>query len=495
MRKFNSNNSNDSSYQFEFDSRNDGAMPNYLASDFFPDCLNSLDEHDLRQRGVNWEQLIRGQRHNICIVGLGYVGAVSCACFSSLGHTVIGVDSDEGKVISINDGASPIVELDLDVLLEKAHAEHRLSATTDLNHAMSGSDITLISVDTPSNHDGGCDLSTLMQVTKQIGEVLAFKTDYHLIVFRSTVPPTTTKKILIPILERYSGKVAGRDFGVCFNPEFLRESCAIDDFYHPGKTVIGSLDARSAKMASEIYQGITCDITYTSTEIAEFVKYIDNTWHALKVSFTNEVGRMCKALSIDSHQVMDIFMTDTKLNISKYYLKPGFSFGGSSLPKDTRGLTRLAKTLGVSVPVIEHINRSNECHIEHTVALIDRLKVTKVAIIGLTFKTGTDDLRESPSIRLMTLLLNQGYEVAFFDPYLNQQQTLVDDPDLNLRLKKLQNHDLEGLVNEHEAIVITHNMDYTQHIAQAHCGEKHIIDVVHLADNLSGRKNYHGICW
>ena len=432
---------------------------------------------------------------DISIIGLGYVGSVSCACFSNLGHQVIGVDPDVSKVNAIGNGFSPIVEPQLDELLSEADTSRKLKATTNIESAILSSNITLVSVGTPSKNDGGCDLTYLKASTVEIGNALTKKNSYHVIVFRSTVPPTTTMKILIPLLEKVSGKQCGCDFGVCFNPEFLRESTAIDDFYHPPKTVIGTFDKRSMQVASKLYQDVEGGIIETSIEAAESVKYIDNTWHALKVSFGNEVGRICKAMDVDSHEVMNIFLKDTKLNISPYYLKPGFAFGGSCLPKDTRGIVNMAAQLNVNIPIIEHINQSNSFHIEHTIALIDQLAVTKIGIVGLTFKADTDDLRESPSIELLINLLDKGYQVQFYDPSIQTDKMLVTDLDLNKRLNVARCNSISDLEKNSQALVITHNKEYTKEIINMTSKEKHIIDVIHLPQSMVQNKRYHGLCW
>lgn len=431
----------------------------------------------------------------LSIIGLGYVGAVSCACFSSLGHQVIGVDQDTAKVTAIANGYSPIIEKDLDAMLEQGHIDNLLQASTDIEYAIMNSDITLVSVGTPSDDKGACDLTYLKQASRQIALVLAEKDSYHVVIFRSTVPPSTTEKILIPLLEKYSGKKCGEEFGVCFNPEFLRESTAIEDFYNPPKTVIGSFDKKSKQTAAQIYKDVDQNIQFTTLAAAEFVKYIDNTWHALKVSFANEVGRICKSLDVDSHEVMNIFLQDTKLNISPYYMKPGFAFGGSCLPKDTRGISYLAKSFHVETPIINHINESNQCHLQHIINMINKLNVTKIGVIGLTFKTGTDDLRESPSIALIKQLWKLGYQVSFYDPVIQKNGRLDLDPQINIKLNKARCNSAAELVKNNQALIITHNKKYTEQIARMSPKNKHIIDVVHLSDNVPDKENYHGICW
>ena len=467
----------------------------YSSNDLlFKKGLLTINESNLLNKSKD-KIKINSKRLEISIIGLGYVGSVSCACFSSLGHQVIGVDPDTNKVDAIAAGNSPIIEPNLGSLLERAYDSKNLTATSNIENAISSSNITLVSVGTPSNKDGSCDLSYLKNATKQIAQSLAKKHHYHLIVFRSTVPPTTTKNILIPILEQYSSKKLGQDFGVCFNPEFLREGTAIDDFYHPPKTVIGAIDDKSAAYASRLYQCVDKNIIITSIEAAEFVKYIDNTWHALKVSFANEVGRLCKAMHVDSHEVMNMFLKDEKLNISPNYLKPGFAFGGSCLPKDTRGIVNMAKQKQVNIPIIKHINQSNYFHIEHTIQLINNLAVSHVGIVGLTFKSDTGDLRESPSLELLKRLLTAGYSVQFYDPNIHSFQVLDIDSNMNKKLNEARCNNVIELVKNNHAIVITHKKNYTEQIVRMSSPDKHIIDVVHLKKSIRNRANYHGLCW
>jgi len=435
------------------------------------------------------------QKPSLSILGMGYVGAVSAACFSDLGHPVVGVDPDADKVVSISKGHSPIVEKGLPELLAKAHENALLTATTDTIDAVLNTDITLVSVGTPSSLDGACDLTYLRQASEQLGAALKIKTTYHLIVFRSTTPPRTTRDVMIPILEKFSGKVCGKDFGVCFNPEFLRESTAIEDFYQPPKTVIGCFDERSGKFAAKLYKEVEGELIHTSLEAAEFVKYIDNTWHAVKVSFANEVGRLCKAVGVDSHNVMDIFVKDRKLNLSPYYLKPGFAYGGSCLPKDTRGISHLAASLGVKLPLIDSLPVTNKRHIGHALELIEKYHPRTVGIVGLTFKSGTDDLRESPSIKLAKILQLFGYKVRYFDPNMNtprmREQLCRDHGNLEYSHCALS----DTLISQSDVVVIAHPDRYAAEIAVKAKQIKPIIDLVRLSDEVSKENNYEGICW
>lgn len=434
-------------------------------------------------------------RKDISIFGLGYVGTVSMACFSALGHSVIGVDKDEQKVNCLNRGESPVYEKDLSRLLHLGRQQGRLTAMKNVRRAVLASDISLVSVGTPSLPNGDCNLEHLTAVTHQIGEVLREKKQYHLIVFRSTVPPKTTREVLIPILETSSGLQCGVDFGVVFNPEFLRESTAVDDFRNPPKTVVGASDENAAAMAMSLYESVDGPKIKTSIECAEFVKYVDNTWHALKVSFGNEVGRLCKAAGVDSHEVMDVFMQDTKLNISGHYLKPGFAFGGSCLPKDVRGITALAERLCVDLPVIRQINASNRSHLQHTLSLIERLNGESLGIFGLTFKPGTDDLRESPSLALLKELKQRGEKVYFFDPCVTENSCLDNDMAVNALLHESRCDDIDSLVSAADKLLIAHD-DVQAEVAAKLCGAgKPVLDVVRSDRVRSAAKSYEGICW
>ncbi len=433
--------------------------------------------------------------HTVSIVGLGYVGAVSSACFASMGHTVIGVDIDEHKVDLINKGESPILEHRLDELLAAGHQNGRISATTSIHDAVAQSDITLISVSTPSAADGSCDTTYLEAAVKTIGEALANKDSYHVLVFRSTVPPSTTEELLIPIVEKASGKKRDVDFGTSFNPEFLRESTAIADFYNPPKTVIGTDCDKSAQMVKDLYGNVEGDTVVTQIKTAEFTKYIDNTWHALKVSFGNELGRLCKAMNVDSHDVMNIFCMDTHLNISTTYLMPGFAFGGSCLPKDTRGITHMASELSVELPVISNINNSNKTHIHHAMDLINQTKKNRITLVGLTFKPDTDDLRESPALILYQMLKDAGYTVDCYDPYINAHQLDMLESMGHHGIKEDFTDNVQKLYDESEVLVVSHTTAYAQEIVKHAPEHAHVVDLARLPKNSQGQSSYNGICW
>ncbi len=352
---------------------------------------------------------------NVSVFGLGYVGSVSAASFAADGHTVVGVDIDPDKVASLNEGRSPIVEKGLDEIIRDNTANGRLRATTITKDAVDGTDLSLLCVGTPSRRNGSLDLTYLERVCEQIGTALADKEAYHVVVVRSTVLPGTTNDVVIPALERSSGKTYGTGFGVTVNPEFLREGTAIHDFRSPPMTLVGHNFASDAQATAALYTRVDAPMVNTSIRTAEMIKYASNTWHALKVCFANEVGNLCKRLDIDSHEVMDIFCRDEKLNLSSYYLKPGFAFGGSCLPKDVRAMQYRAKELDLDMPVIRSILGSNQLQIQHAVDMVVETGKKRVGLLGFSFKAGTDDLRESPIVILAEALLGKGYQLRIYD--------------------------------------------------------------------------------
>src|SRR5882724_4061502 len=351
----------------------------------------------------------------ISVFGLGYVGAVSAACLSREGHEVIGVDPDPVKVDLINSGKTPIIEKDIGQIIEQQVRAGQLSATTDVAIAVQQSELFLICVGTPSRSNGDIELKFVRRVCEQIGAALREHHGAPAVVIRSTMLPGTMRDVVIPTLEASSGQRAGVDFGVCINPEFLREGTAVYDFFNPPKTVIGQFNQASGDLVASLYARIEAPLIRTDIETAEMVKYADNAWHALKVGFANEIGNICKGLGLDSHKLMEIFCQDTKLNLSPYYLKPGFAFGGSCLPMDLRALLYKAKTLDVSAPILSAILPSNEQQIERGVRAVIEKGSKKVGILGFSFKAGTDDLRESPIVELAERLIGKGLDLRMYD--------------------------------------------------------------------------------
>ena len=417
----------------------------------------------------------------ISVFGLGYVGCVTAACLAQDEHYVIGVDVNEYKVNLLGSGHSPISEPGLDELLSSLIPTGRLRASLDSEAAVHNSDITLICVGTPSNHNGQINLLFIETVCREIGLALKSKNNYHVVVVRSTVLPGTVEKKLIPILEEHSQKRAGLDFGVCMNPEFLREGSAISDYYHPGYIIIGELDQLSGTVVEQMYQKVDAPITHTRIPVAESTKYVSNAYHALKIVFANEIGKLCKAHGVDGQEVMEIFCQDNHLNISKTYLKPGFAFGGSCLPKDVRALTYRAKERDVDVPVLNAIIQSNKLHIERAIELVENTGRHKVGILGLSFKQSTDDVRESPTVALVETLLGRGYEVVIYDEYVDPAKIIGANRIFLERelphIASLMRPSVEEVVREVEVIVIANGSAGCHRVPQSMCKEQILIDL------------------
>lgn len=355
----------------------------------------------------------------ISIFGLGYVGAVSAACFSRTGHTVIGLDTNDIKRQCFREGKPPVVEAGLDEFMQQGVRSGRLTATDDVVQAIRDTDISLICVGTPSRDNGSINIDTVCSVIAEIGRALQEKQGDHLVIVRSTMIPGSMRNTIIPILERESGRRCGEGLSVAYNPEFLRESTAVADFFAPPKTVVGADDPVAALAVANLYEGIRAPLFTVSFEASEMIKYADNTWHALKVCFGNEIGNICQALNIDSYELMNVFCSDTKLNISPYYLKPGYAFGGSCLPKDARALTYLARQLDVEVPILSNILPSNRNQIERAINKVVAFGQRDIAVLGFSFKPGTDDLRESPQVELIERLIGKGFNLKLYDPSVN----------------------------------------------------------------------------
>ncbi len=435
---------------------------------------------------------------NISVFGLGYVGAVCCASFAERGHQVIGVDVNQAKVDLINAGTSPIVEKGLDPLIEKNVKRKSLRATTNAKEAILNSEITFICVGTPSQSNGRIDLSYIFKVSQQIGEILQEKDTFHTIVIRSTVTPGTQDRCM-QIVADFSGKKANEKFGFVANPEFLREGTALWDFDNPPYTVVGASCPRSEKVIQELYKDLDAPIFSIKPKEAEMIKYANNNFHALKVTFANEIGNICKALGIDGHKVMEIVTKDSKLNLSPYYMKPGFAYGGSCLPKDVRGLSYLAKSLDLEVPMLASLEKSNHYQIQKGIKLILDSDAKKVGILGMAFKAGTDDLRESPMVILIETLLGKGLEISIYDANVHLSSLLGKNKDYITghipHIYKLLKPNYEEVISESDLIVVGNKTEEFKDILQKVPGEKTIIDLVRIDDSLITAKNYVGICW
>jgi GDP-mannose 6-dehydrogenase len=437
---------------------------------------------------------------NVSIFGLGYVGAVSAACLAELGHTLIGVDPNSDKVDLINAGRSPVVEAELEELTRRAVQRKQLRAVQDPQVAVYESDITLICVATPSKTNGDLDFRFLEKVCTEIGTALASKSSFHVVVVRSTILPGTLRGVLIPLLERYSGRKAGTDFGVCNNPEFLREGTAIRDFRSPPRTVIGATDSRSADMVQSLYEGVPGPVIRCPIEVGEMVKYADNTWHAVKVAFANEIGKICKSAGVDSHAVMEIFCKDTKLNLSPYYLRPGFAFGGSCLPKDLRALTYRARSRDVSTPLLNSLMFSNHEQIEHGLSLVMGAGQKAVGILGFSFKAGTDDLRESPIVILAEALLGKGVSMKIYDKNVSMAKLVGANKDYIVtqipHLSSLLCNTIAEVIDGSDVIVVGNQAPEFAQAVMTCRPDQIVIDLVRLPIYGSLVKaDYRGICW
>jgi GDP-mannose 6-dehydrogenase len=435
----------------------------------------------------------------ISVFGLGYVGTVSAGCLANQGHEVIGVDPILAKTDLINHGQSPIVEADIGEIISGAVSCGNLRATDDSAEAVLSTDLSFICVGTPSQPNGNLDLRYIRRVCEEIGAALRGKTDWHVVAIRSTVLPGTVRNVVIPIIEQTSGKSAGKGFGVCHNPEFLREGSAVKDFNEPPKTVIGQFDACSGEAVAGLYTLLDAPLIRTELEISEMVKYIDNGWHALKIGFANEIGNLSKAFGVDSHRVMDIFCQDLKLNISCAYLKPGFAFGGSCLPKDLRAMAYQARAHDLETPILSSILPSNEVQVRRGIDLILKSGHKRIGILGFSFKAGTDDLRESPVIEVIERLIGKGYDLRIYDRNVKIAALTGANRDFILNriphISRLMVDSVQLVLDHAETIVIGNNdPDFKQILTQTQDGQV-VVDFIRIADRQSQEAKYDGICW
>jgi len=435
----------------------------------------------------------------LSVLGLGYIGAVSAGCLARDGHEVIGVDPEPRKVDLINAGRTPVIEKEIGEIIEEQVAAGRLRATTDVAAAIGTSDLLLVCVGTPSMPNGGIDLKYVRRVCEQIGTGLKRHHGAPVVVVRSTMLPGTMRELVIPTLEASSGKRAGTEFGVCVNPEFLREGTAVHDYYHPPKTVVGEFNRASGDLLASLYARMPGPLIRTDIETAEMVKYADNAWHALKVGFANEIGNVCKALEVDGHRMMDIFCQDTKLNLSPYYLKPGFAFGGSCLPKDLRALLYKAKTLDLTLPILGAILPSNERQIERGVRAVVERGSRKVGILGFSFKSGTDDLRESPVVELAERLIGKGFDLRVYDENVRLASIHGANRDYILNrvphISRLMVASIDEVLNHADTIVIGNAAPEFRDVPVRLTDGQTIIDLVRITDSRSVSGVYEGICW
>lgn len=434
----------------------------------------------------------------ISIFGLGYVGAVCAGCLSARGHQIVGVDVTPLKIDMINSGKSPIVEPGLGALLLQGVSSGNLRGTLDVRDAVMNTEVSFIAAPTPSKKNGDLDVSYIAQVCEQIGSVLPEKAGRHTVVVRSTVLPGTVKDVVIPMLEKHSGMKAGVDFGVAVNPEFLRESTAIQDYDFPAMTVIGELDQASGDLLEAIYGELDAPIIRRSIEVAEMIKYTCNVWHATKVTFANEIGNIAKGVGVDGREVMEVICQDHKLNLSKYYMRPGFAFGGSCLPKDVRALTYRASQLDIEHPLLHSIMRSNRVQVERAFDIIASYDKRRIGLLGLSFKSGTDDLRESPLVELAEMLIGKGYDLHIYDSNVeyarvygaNKEYIESKIPHVSSLLRA----DLDEVVDQADVIVLGNgDPQFARLVSNVPAG-KQVFDLVGFMTEPSGA-SMEGICW
>jgi GDP-mannose 6-dehydrogenase len=435
----------------------------------------------------------------VSIFGLGYVGTVSAGCLAQSGHEVVGVDPVATKVDLINQGQSPIIEAQINEIIASAVKSGRIRATQDATQAVLDTELSFICVGTPSQVNGNLDLSYIHRICEQIGEALKNKSGRHTVVIRSTILPGTMRNIVIPVLQERSGKKAGVDFGVCHNPEFLREGSAVKDFNFPPQTVVGEIDPKSGDALAELYKGIDAPLMRTDLETAEMVKYVNNSWHALKIGFANEIGNLCKAFSIDAHQVMKIFCQDTKLNISSAYLTPGFAFGGSCLPKDLRAISYQAKMHDLQLPILTSILPSNEMQVARGLQLIMQRGHKQIGILGFSFKAGTDDLRESPVIEVIERLIGKGHDLRIYDKNVKMARLVGANRDFILNriphISRLMVDDVDAVLKHAQTVVIGNNDPEFRQVPSRLREDQYLVDFIRILPGKSQNGKYDGICW
>lgn len=434
----------------------------------------------------------------INVYGMGYVGCVSAACLANDGNVVTGIDIDTNKVKIINRGRSPIIEKGLSEIIQKGISTKRLRATVN---GIPEAELSIVCVGTPSKENGSLDLQHITRVVEQIGTSMRKSSSYHVINIRSTVLPGTVEEVVIPVLAKSSKKRPGVDFGVCMNPEFMREGTSLHDFYNPPFTVIGEYDKRSGDQVARLYKKLPARLIRTKIKSAEIIKYACNVFHAVKISFGNEIGNVCKKLGINSHEVMDIFCQDTKLNLSPYYLKPGFAFGGSCLPKDIRAILYKTKELDLELPLLKSLLPTNEKQIDIAFDMIKKYGEKRIGILGLSFKSGTDDLRESPMVDLVEKLIGKGYEVSIFDREVsvarihgaNKRYINKVIPHISTLLKK----DMDEAFDDVDVIVVgCKSREFAEYMKNSNNRKVGIVDLVNINLGKTGKRvTYDGICW
>jgi len=434
----------------------------------------------------------------ITIFGLGYVGCVGLGCLAEQGHSLIGVDIDKAKVDLINKGKATIVEKDIDELIKRNVTDERIAATTNSFEAVINSEIAIICVGTPNDENGHLDMTYIYRVAKEIAEALKEKKGFYTVAIRSTVMPGTNKKVA-GIIEKYSNKTSGKDFAVVSNPEFLREGSAVEDFFNPPYTVLSSESEIGLEIMKNVYKSLSSEIIVTPIGTAELIKFVNNSFHGLKVVFANEVGRICKSIGVDSIDLMELFTKDKILNISPYYFKPGFAYGGSCLPKDLKALNSIAHDKYINLPVLSSIEESNQVHIDYVFNLLMSKKRKKIGFYGISFKAGTDDLRFSPALEIVERLLGKGFDIKIYDKNVNLSRLMGKNkeyifnklPHINNLLKE----DMEEFINSVEVLVVVNKDNDIEELLSSDLSNVQIIDLVRLKEEEKIVTNYEGICW
>jgi len=437
---------------------------------------------------------------DISIFGLGYVGAVSLACLVRDGHKVVGVDIDDTKLDLIRKGYSPIIEEGMPELMADAASSGRVTVTNSATEAVHGTELSFVCVGTPSRANGSHDLSALERLSEQLGEALKNKNDFHTIVIRSTVVPGTVEDMIRPIIEKHSGKKSGADFGLCFQPEFLREGSSIKDYDNPPFTVTGGDSERSIDALRSLFGHLPAEFISTDIRAAEMLKACCNVFHALKITFANEVGRLCQALSVDSVKVMNLLCQDNHLNISTAYLKPGFAFGGSCLPKDTRAILHMAKERDVDLPMLAGLLPSNNLHIDHAINTVLRSGKRSVGMIGLSFKSGTDDLRESPLVVMAERFIGKGLNLKIYDPEVNVARLVGANrryiEETIPHISSLMDDGVEQVIDEADVVIVgLSDSDLIEQVRQRAKNHQLIIDLVGIPNRELMAGEYFGACW
>lgn len=437
---------------------------------------------------------------NISIFGLGYVGAVSLACLARDGHTVYGVDIDQTKLDLISSGQPPIVEEGIQETMAVAVGSGRVHVTRECSEAMANTDLSFVCVGTPSMKNGDQDLTAITRLTEQMGAALREKSDFHTIVIRSTVRPGTVLQTIEPLLEKHSGKRSGEDFGLCFQPEFLREGTSIKDYDNPPMTIVGCNSERSAKQLEDLFGDLPGNFINTSVGTAEILKYACNAFHALKVTFANEIGRVAQSVEVDSREVMELVCEDKQLNISTAYMRPGFAFGGSCLPKDLRALLHVARERDVEIPMLAGLLPSNEVHVAHALDMILSRKTRKIGMVGLSFKSGTDDLRESPLLTLAEQLIGKGMQIKIYDPEVNLARIMGANKryleESIPHVAELMCESCEEVMDHGDVVILgLGDKQIVEEVRQRITAEKYLLDLVGLKDIDQLPCEYDGACW